>query len=434
MQSVEASSVQADGYHVSNLISTNVQEHIKGFQVEPFIRPPVTIEISFIVPVHVGCIVLEPQLMGNDEVKIEVSGGWMRSHIRHIGSATFRTGGGVVHVLCNRDFERSHGKLRSDMQVLGSYLNRTLSVDGPTDYALKHSKSLSNLLCLQVCVRRVSGAKPVAIKLLEVWGRPSPTCTSDHHLAFERALGGLQMDQPSLSPPSQFGVYRSYQEHGNRPQSGHIGACSGCESTDSAKIEVHSGKPTSRCSGLGSCTPSPSASTCKPHEECRREYCFSRCLGNKIVPSSSQMGVPHACAEKGQSTLESSAAVFPRTSTERQTEGAQVCHFNHGRMEETGARDPLQTASGRKTSEVQQPDWSSLSGNPAKVSVDPSKSPRPADENSGEALLGSSIRCLVTTEASSNALNSKPLRSSPTIVCLKRWGVHLYVDTHTSLP
>ncbi len=417
IQSIRTESVQADGYHVSNLVSTNLQAHTKGFRVEHFIRPPVSLDIHFTVPLHVGYILLELEMMGNRDVRIELSGRTMHPPFRQMAGATVREGGGgAIAMLRNKDFERKHGQVSpSGTNILGSYLKGKLSNCGVTGGTLKYSKALSALLCLQLSVTRVSGAKPVAIKFLEVWGHQSPASSAQDRLAFERAVGGLQIVQPFHSPPSQLGVYSSHHEHGNIPQSSLSGVYSANESISSGSSKVVGGKPVVPHTSSGSLSHrtnfQPSVSNIQSFGECNDGNPMMHCLRNEGIPPGAKPA-KFLCESRKviQEGLAADVTEVPGTSREHHHTRQHGCHLNHRRMEETGLMDGLQTAAAIETSEVQHLGLHFLSGNPEKMPASSSGRLGPPGEDNEEALVASSSGCPDTKEVCTDILRQPGFR------------------------
>ena len=206
----ETSSVCADGCSVGNLVSMDSSARRRGFQVEHFIRPPVHVEFQFTVPVHVGCILLDPLLSPGTEAKIEVSGslGGKCHYFKHFGTAVVKDHS--LLVLRNKEFERHFGEFPPGMAVLGSHVS--LVDRGLTFQSLKHSNALTMLQCLRVSFTRFTGVKPVALKSMELWGHSSPACSAKDRQTLESIFIGLQEHPPFASPFNCLGVYKSSQE------------------------------------------------------------------------------------------------------------------------------------------------------------------------------------------------------------------------------
>ena len=220
-----SSSVSADGYAPNNLTSTNTQIKTRGFRVEHFIRPPVSIEFVFKVPVHVACILLKPDLEDNSEARFAFTGS---SHTASqkpnsaadgyeftLHSGVVAKGPNVVVHLKNRAYDRMwyHNidiSSETVSMVTGSYLNNDLNGAHIIEQPVKHLNIASRLRQLKVTVTRLSGIKPFALKCIEVWGTLTGTSNHSEKVAFHSALECLEANPHSTVPQLSLGVFNHH--------------------------------------------------------------------------------------------------------------------------------------------------------------------------------------------------------------------------------
>lgn len=216
MASVGCEVVTADGYSPINLVADDPKLRGRGLRVEHFIRPPITISIELCIPVSVTCILLCPDLPPGAELKVELSGGGQSNGRQSDGR---QSGGGqsgvTMHKLCAGPMVGTSGsllvartKLHHQAQQMASVVtlaNLVVHSSVCKDLTkLKHVESplrqvnvLRQLKNLQLRVTRWTGAKPVSIKWLEIWGRVSAACSRKEMTLFESKL------KPSPSPCEQ---------------------------------------------------------------------------------------------------------------------------------------------------------------------------------------------------------------------------------------
>ena len=213
---VSSDSVAADSYPVTNLVSTNPSERLRGFRVEHFIRPPVQLDFEFKLPLNVACMIIRPDLPPASEMRLELAGSVHTASTsttlsRICPSAVVR--GNNVLMLENKSFKNQGGKTISlcekdfvQYQVRGSFMRggdnflRGIEVVGQP---LKLPNILQRLRQLRLTVNRVSGPKPVALKSVEVWGTPSNSCS---HIQLNLLQTSLTAAQLCSSVPSAGGV------------------------------------------------------------------------------------------------------------------------------------------------------------------------------------------------------------------------------------
>ena len=170
----EATSVNADGYPPSNLISSDRAAQARGFQMEHFVRPPVTLEVSVSRRVRVAFLVLHVPLPEGAECRLEVfgsPGGEGDGPYTHCAGVTLK--GCDVLFLRNRSYvgQIADG-VPSATKVIGSYLPPDLSDRDRMEQPFKSCSALGALRRLKVSVSWLSGHLPLKVKAMELWGIP----------------------------------------------------------------------------------------------------------------------------------------------------------------------------------------------------------------------------------------------------------------------
>eukprot|EP00731_Ephydatia_muelleri_P020548 Em0013g275a len=170
----EATSVNADGYPPSNLISSDRAARARGFQMEHFVRPPVTLEVSVSRRVRVAFLVLHVPLPEGAECRLEVfgsPGGEGDGPYTHCAGVTLK--GCDVLFLRNRSYvgQIADG-VPSATKVIGSYLPPDLSDRNRMEQPFKSCSALGALRRLKVSVSWLSGHLPLKVKAMELWGIP----------------------------------------------------------------------------------------------------------------------------------------------------------------------------------------------------------------------------------------------------------------------
>ena len=222
-----SSSVSADGYAPTNLTSTNAQIRARGFRVEHFIRPPVSIDFVFKVPVHVACILLKPDLETNSEVRFVLAGS---SHVpsqkpnsaadgyeftQSLQSGVAVKGPNVVVHFKNRAYDRMWPhkidiSSETVSMVTGSYLNGDLCEAHIIEQPIKYLNIASRLRQLKVTATMLTGVKPYALRCIEVWGTLAGTSNHSEKVAFGAALGCLEANPYSAIPQLSLGVFNHH--------------------------------------------------------------------------------------------------------------------------------------------------------------------------------------------------------------------------------
>jgi U-box domain-containing protein 5 len=159
--------VSTDGYEVTNLVSSNVDEARKGFLAYYAIKPPVTITINFFCSVNVSHIILWSQIGCQKSTGFEI----------YVNSAPKSK---------SQDYQKAaFGYLEDD--EIGVIFYRRASYHECIKYTkqlnsfawkeIAGSKYsfLSNAVSLQVKIIKTKSSVP-ALARVEVWGKPSKSC------------------------------------------------------------------------------------------------------------------------------------------------------------------------------------------------------------------------------------------------------------------
>lgn len=211
---LHCSSVSADGFPVSNLASPDPLCRAKGFRVERFIRPPVHIELQFTVPVSLACILLRLDLADGSEARIEISAASSctgqvappgESELRHCGGVTVKAGNSSIQLIQNRAFKGLSDGLQQSVPVPGSSVGAPSSLTC-SEHALKSWSGLSCVSTLRLSITRLSGVRPVAVNLLEVWASLGPGCGEKERQAVVAAVARASQGPhfPLLNPIRMF--------------------------------------------------------------------------------------------------------------------------------------------------------------------------------------------------------------------------------------
>ena len=223
---VECGSVYADDHQPENLVTgATISSHKpQSFRVEHFVRPPVNLDFSFLAPVDVACVVVKPDLSGEDSaatLTVSAAASYLhrqqqqqeqQQELVQMGRGSVR-GEGAILVMKNRVFERRHGcrvDLNSFPSVLGSRVTRgDTTVREVTEVTLKE---LLNVKCLRLTVSYFSGPRPVSLKLVEVWGKLGVSVSVEDSQKALSALAKLEKESPAVTTP-RVTVYKA----GSRP-------------------------------------------------------------------------------------------------------------------------------------------------------------------------------------------------------------------------
>ena len=206
---ISSEAVTADGCSPSNLVADDPRFRSQGLRVEHFIRPPVTITIDLCVPVAVSCILLCPDLPQGAELRVELSGAVKGNSVLHRLTAgpVMITSGSVLVARSTQCYRAMASVVTLANLVVHSSCSKDLAKCNHIESPLKLVNVLRQLRHLQLTVTRWTGAKPVSIKWLEVWGVVSTACSRKEAAIFDAKLKA-SMCSPSpcqQQPPKMYG-------------------------------------------------------------------------------------------------------------------------------------------------------------------------------------------------------------------------------------
>lgn len=188
---ISCDKVTRDGHEVENLISNDWSQRQRGFLGEHFIRPPVTVTLSFPCNIEIKCIVINPCVSAQRSSGLEIYSrsnqvtsrpGPLWEHVpqipskeknayEFIASAVFTPIGkvqlsdpGIVYFE-NRLFQ--HKSANEKEQIPKSQCQHIIELRG------RNLRALNFVSDLNIRVTRTASGQSVAIKNIEVWGQPS---------------------------------------------------------------------------------------------------------------------------------------------------------------------------------------------------------------------------------------------------------------------
>ena len=210
VECMTSESVTADCYSSANLVAIDGGARNRGFRVEHFVRPPVTLMVDFSVAVAVCCVLLCPDLPTQAELRLELNG----SHRK--GSDCFRlchgvtargNGGNMVVVMKNPLSWKKRGVDPANISsaaVRKSYVAAGLEKAELQEFWMKACPMLGCCRHLQVKISWWTGTKPVSLKWMEVWGVPAKNCTQEEARLFQTKWSACGDD--SVEPSSSLSL------------------------------------------------------------------------------------------------------------------------------------------------------------------------------------------------------------------------------------
>ena len=221
-----ASLICQDGYEVDNLFSLDPKQRQRGYQIERFVRPPLSISIGFKLPVTVHYVVVWVGLHGaKEKCKVEFFALGNKANPLHSrssegcekfcgsfilrpsapSSVSFNGSSSLFHNPSSVvSLHLDHSSIPNE--VLGSQVCERLVCQQITSQPLKPISQLTTMTNLTVCIKQYTSPKALHVKCLEVWGQPSRHSTVDDLRCFEHA-------KEACSKPLQ-------QDRGNPSSSG----------------------------------------------------------------------------------------------------------------------------------------------------------------------------------------------------------------------
>ncbi len=212
---VNASLIHQDNCDIDNLFSLNLVKRRIGFQIERFVRPPLSIDVSFIIPIEIHYIVIWIGLYEhNERCKIEIIPSTTNdtSFPKRCYSSFLLTQSEALSLFHNPLL--THLDTTIPNKVLGSQMCDKLVCQQIISQPLKPINQLTTTTNLSICFKQFTSSRALSIKCLEVWGVPSKYCTADQLKCFEKAketccLGLQEKHEAFLSP----GLYNTTDDY-----------------------------------------------------------------------------------------------------------------------------------------------------------------------------------------------------------------------------
>ena len=225
LSTTSATLIHQDGYEVDNLFSLDLEKRQRGYKIERFVRPPLSINIHFMIPVNVYYIVIWITLHEETEkCKIEffTSGGRAGTDVVSMQSEKFC---GSFFLSLPRALSVFHNPITGSVphldrcipnKVLGSQVCERLVCQQITSQPLKPINELTTTTNLTLCFKQFNGSKSLSVKCLEVWGLPSKHCTVDQLKCFEKAKEACLLQQQATLPSASTMLYNTEGCRSNR--------------------------------------------------------------------------------------------------------------------------------------------------------------------------------------------------------------------------
>lgn len=224
---ISCDKVSSDGYEPDNLLQAGGGWRRQGFLAERFIKPPVTLTLTFPCPVHISHIVLDPQVGSQRSSAIEIYTATRGITQRQFGSTTNhsalsertvtfdgnRAAEGSCHVSQPEPIFKKAAFIRcsepgricfSNPRFRGNTSSRnTESVDiCPHRCELRHHQGVMLAAADFLSVRIVGtiNGKVAAVGQVEVWGLPARSCPANvkgDMVQRYMTAGGLSVQQSS---------------------------------------------------------------------------------------------------------------------------------------------------------------------------------------------------------------------------------------------
>lgn len=190
VECVRSESVAADDHSLANLVAMPGAARSRGFRVEHYVRPPVSLALDLCVAVSVSCVLLCPDLPAQAELRLELSGSSVRGNdqFRLSNGEVVRGGEGEIVVVLKNPMSWKRGiapPTVSSVAVWQSYVRGVLERADVQPCWLKASPALSCCRHLKVRISRWTGTRPVTVKWMEIWGTLAPHCSQEETKLFQ---------------------------------------------------------------------------------------------------------------------------------------------------------------------------------------------------------------------------------------------------------
>ena len=205
-------SVTADGYSPLNLVSSDLNTRCKGFRVEHYIRPPITIELDFCVPVSITSILLCPNLPPGAEMRVELTGSTRTEQIQQKLSqrpVVIQTSDAIL-IFRNQQVWKNFGQEIVAVPEMVKLVHRSFASNDLKKFELiecplKQINILHRLKHIQLKVIKWTGPRPVTLKWMEVWGKVGANCSKEETSLFHNCLTtSTSLLTPVTQHPSMF--------------------------------------------------------------------------------------------------------------------------------------------------------------------------------------------------------------------------------------
>ena len=189
----ELSCVTVDGLEIENLFSQDPLVRNKGVRVESFVRPPVSLKLTFNLPINLTHILIKPRLDAEETCKLRLSAG-KATALKDCGCFVYSTTR-LPLILHNKQWSKRENPSCFILpnKVVGSQVHAKLLCQEITSQPLKITL---NLTTLNIEFLYCSGPKPLAIQYIEIWGHLSKSATIEQRKTFEQVVHSLLSKEP----------------------------------------------------------------------------------------------------------------------------------------------------------------------------------------------------------------------------------------------
>ncbi|XP_071947610.1 RING finger protein 37-like [Antedon mediterranea] len=186
---IKTSTVSADGYEISNLISPDFRKFNQGFMAESFMKPPLSITLEFVCNISVYSVVIAPSVGRQCSSSFEIYTKSVPSNKRSLNRDSRADEGSIVtsydsQVLVGKGFSQNpdiklfyfeNKKFNARKPFNDFSGNLANHEDNIITRQLHHhrSKALTDVSHMTIRIVRVFGATVPCLRKLEVWGQPS---------------------------------------------------------------------------------------------------------------------------------------------------------------------------------------------------------------------------------------------------------------------
>ena len=198
----ELSCVTVDGLEIENLFSQDPLVRSKGVRVESFVRPPVSLKLTFILPINLTHILIKTRLDDKETCRLRLSAG-KETALKDCGCFVYSTIR-LPLILHNNQWSKRENpsSFMLPNKVVGSQVHAKLLCQEITSQPLKIT---FNPTTLNIEFLHCSGPKPLAIQYIEIWGHLSKSATVEQKKRFEQVVHSL-LSKESIGSSSSSSV------------------------------------------------------------------------------------------------------------------------------------------------------------------------------------------------------------------------------------